>query len=392
MPTVIRGMRGTENIESTIKIVDWSDITYLEDPKNKSSFIKFLSQLPKAQCKREKFTWHTDELVPWRDQVNGTSALGDTTVTVDNGGYWAPNDVGKNEDSGEQFLVTAVNGNVLTIVRAQGETAAAELTNNDWLLNLGSAFAQGSVLNDQPTTKEVENYNYTRIMRHSFKLTETEMAIGKAGKLIGGDDRARQREKKAIEHMQAWNLTAYFGERYLDSANQRTFTRGLYLATASGNRSTQATLSEANFNSETEAMVRYGESEEKLLITGRRISAFINTWAKGNSSVASMRRLNDKTGDVDFGIRIKRYEGDHADFRIIRDNALNDSTTYVKYAFVVDPSDIGFVHLPGRDTRLLVGLQANDMDGIMDEYRTEAGFRWGHPSHHGVFNAVTAAA
>lgn len=391
MPTMIRGARGTENIESTLKIVDYDDIHMLDDPKQKSNFAKFIMKLNKESVGREKYDWHTDEINPKTDVLNngGAVASGDTAITVTNGAYFSPYDCIKFESTKEQCLVTAVNGNVLTIVRAQGVTAASTPSDATYITILGNAFAQGSVLVDQTTTKEVDNYNYTRIMRHAYKLTETEMAVGKAGKLIGGDDRARQREKKGIEHLQAWNLTAYFGERYLDSTNQRTFCGGLYSYVDSANIDTTAALTEAAFNTSMEPMLRYG-SEEKVLFTSRRISGYINTWAKGNTTVTSQRRV-DQTGDQDWGMRITRYLGDHGDVSIVKDNAL-EGTTYVKYAFLVDPADIAYVYLPGRDTRLLVNLQAPDLDGVVDEWRTEAGFKWGHGKHHGVFTSVTSAA
>jgi hypothetical protein len=58
--------------------------------------------------------------------INGTA----TTVDVPDGDAWAVNDVGEFDD-GDQFLVTAVAVNALTVVRSYGDTTGASHTQGD---------------------------------------------------------------------------------------------------------------------------------------------------------------------------------------------------------------------------------------------------------------------
>jgi hypothetical protein len=69
------------------------------------------------------------------------------------------------------------------------------------------------------------------------------------------------------------------------------------------------------------------------------------------------------------------------------DHALEGASYYDKYAVLVDVKDIKF--RPMQDTVLLVDRHLPDVDGVIDEYLTEASFEWGNPYKHALWNAVT---
>jgi hypothetical protein len=66
---------------------------------------------------------------PFVAQINGAILDSDTTITMDDGTPWAPQDIGEFDD-GEQVLVVSVSTNDLTVIRGwNGTTAAAQSDN-----------------------------------------------------------------------------------------------------------------------------------------------------------------------------------------------------------------------------------------------------------------------
>lgn len=92
--------------------------------------------------------------------------------------------------------------------------------------------------------------------------------------------------------------------------------------------------------------------------------------------------------DQTFGVNIKRLETPHGDFMIIKHN-LFAGAEFAKYAYFVDPRNIGWRFLRGRNTKFLSDIQENDRDGRKFEYLTEGGFmRKGEQTHGRVKNAA----
>ena len=52
------------------------------------------------------------------------------------------------------------------------------------------------------------------------------------------------------------------------------------------------------------------------------------------------------------------------------------------YGMVIDPENVRYCHLDGRDTKLKTNIQENDRDGIKDEYLTECSLEVRLPKTH----------
>lgn len=376
MPTMISGARATNNILAGRQVVDMGDLHQLENDKAK--LFTMVSKLGKKPAHNQTIKWMTDELSPKADAVNNGAGYtsGDTSIVVDNGGYFRIRDLVKVPRTGEVLLVTGVSTNTLTVTRSAGGTAAAALVDNDPLIILGPAYAQGATLQAQRTTTEVEAVNYMQIFRHSFKVTGTHAAMGAKGGHYVEDDTVTQRRKKALEHARDMNLTAYFGEADLTSGTG--LAGGIIERIPAGNIDSVASLTEAELDDALRVMFRYGSSK-KVLFCSRAVSGIINGLFKDRQRIAP--------GATKHGIATNEYETVHGVIQIVPDHAI-EGGAFDKYAVLVDPDGPKLRTL--RDTKLLTGRQTPDEDAEVEEYLTECSFEWGNGSTHGLFNAIAS--
>jgi hypothetical protein len=375
-PSMVSGARDTTNGLGARQIVDMGDLYQLENEK--ASLFTHVSKLKKNKAHNQTIKWMTDELSPKADAVNNGAgyAAGDTSIVVDNGGYFRIRDLVKVPRTGEVMLVTGVSTNTLTVTRSAGGTAAAAIVDNDPLIILGPAYAQGSTLQAARTTVEVEAVNYMQIMRHPFKVTGTHARMSAAGGHYVEGDVVTQRRKKGLEHARDINLVSYLGEKDLTSGTG--LAGGIIERIPTANIASGATLTEAELNDALKTMFRYGSST-KTLFCSRNVAGIIDGLLRDRVRYAP----SDKTG----GQSISSYVSTHGTIKIVPDHAL-EGGELDKYAVLVDSDGLEFVTL--QDTVLLTGRQTPDEDAEVEEYFTEFSFRWGNGSNHGLFNSVTA--
>ena len=84
--------------------------------------------------------------------------------------------------------------------------------------------------------------------------------------------------------------------------------------------------------------------------------------------------------DATYGIRVKNLITTYGDLKVIYDPLLEGS--YKGYGFVLDPENIRYAYLDGRDTKLYTDIQDNDIDGVIDEYLTECSLELRLPQTH----------
>lgn len=67
---------------------------------------------------------------------------------------------------------------------------------------------------------------------------------------------------------------------------------------------------------------------------------------------------------------------------------LLEGAVYGGYGFVLDTENIRYAYLEGRDTKLHVGIQSPDLDGVVDEYLTECSLEVRLPRTHMVITGA----
>ncbi|MBC7773543.1 MAG: DUF5309 family protein [Pyrinomonadaceae bacterium] len=129
--------------------------------------------------------WIEDELLPNTDMVNQVSftpnATDATAITVSNGSRFRVGDQVRPNTLREVMFVTAVVGNVLTVVRRYGGTTGGALTNGLKLFILGNAALEGD---DRPATRfsnRARKRNFTQIFTAAVEVSGSMQASKAAG-------------------------------------------------------------------------------------------------------------------------------------------------------------------------------------------------------------------
>lgn len=377
----VTGVRHTSNIAQSRRVVDMADKITMLDPEV-APFLTMVKRIKGGGNTRvvhsPKFEWLEDDYLGTRTTLaTAISAATTTSVSVADGSILRPYDVIHIPSVGENMLVTAVSGNTVTVTRGYGNTAAATaIAANAEVLNIGSAMAENALARDRRSTQEVAKFNYTQIFRTPVELSNTEAA----SKLYGGKDRAYQRRKAAAEHKLDIARSMYFGQRKEDTtgaATRRTmgglieFVKGGSNVQAFSSAGTQLTYK--NFNTLVAAPAFKHGSTEKLLVCGSTLASAIDLWA--------IDKLVTKTSEEIFGVRVDTLKTSFGDLKILRDKLL-EGDTYGGYGLILDMDKIRYAYLEGRDTKLNVDIQANDQDGVMDEYITECSLEVKCPDAH----------
>lgn len=379
----INGQTSTSNILANKQVIDMSNKIALLDP-NETPFMTFLKRAMDNQevANSYKFEWIEDGLLERWDAVNNASgvASGVTSIDVDNGAYFSPGYVVKVPRTGEVILVTAVATNTLTVVRGYGVTTAAALVDNDPIVVIGNANQEGAGTRPIKETKGVPKFNYTQIFKTPFGITNTMNAT----KTYGGNSLAQQQAKAAVQHKVDMARSFYFGEKKedLSGTNAQRTTGGLLSYLNLNNYDAGGVTTQSEFdNNISEVVFKHG-SKEKILLCSARLLSVINGWALGKL------QLNDQA-KTNYGLNIMEYQTAFGKYYLMNDQRILEGAIYGGYGVVIDPANIKYRPLNGRDTKLETNIQANDADGRTDQYITEAGLEVRNPETHAVLTGVT---
>lgn len=144
--------------------------------------------------------WIEDTLQPNTDTVNQTSfspsAQDATAITVAHGSRFQAGDLVRPGNAKEVMQVVSISGNVITVVRRHGGTAASNLSNNLVLTILGNAALEGADALSARYTARTRKQNYTQIFTATVDVTGTMQAMRAHGV---GDELDYQKQERLRE-------------------------------------------------------------------------------------------------------------------------------------------------------------------------------------------------
>lgn len=325
------------------------------------------------------------EPMPRLVQVSGAQTSGDTSVELAAGlgGRVAKYNVLRNQRTGELIWVSAVSTDTLTATRAIGGLAAA-MNDGDTLEILGSAYEDGSAKGTLKSVKETREYNLTQIIRTPFGFTGRQQVTG----LYGGKDPATERKAQGIEHRKSIEYFMFFGKRHDTTgpnSRQLSFMGGAdYFIRSNRWNLNNVEPTERQFIEWMEYVFRYGSagnvngSGSKLLFASPRWQTIIESWGRD--------KVRYEQGESTLGLKVGTYECIHGTLKIIRQPLFTGNNA--QFAFMVDPNHVRYVHLEDRDTKLVENIQANDVDGMEEEYITDCGAEWEVEGSHAVLYGI----
>ena len=145
--------------------------------------------------------WMEDSLLPNTDSLNQTvyspDAQNATALTVQNGVRFQVGDLVRPDASTEVMQVTAVAGNVLTVVRGYGATTKATLSNGKRLFILGNAALEGADASNARFTLRARKSNFTQI----FSATVEVSGSMRAARQHGIDDELEYQKQERLREL-----------------------------------------------------------------------------------------------------------------------------------------------------------------------------------------------
>lgn len=379
---IVSGVRSTNSPGSGVRKYDHSDKLWMVDAGE--AVLAFLArQLKKKETVDPEFRWFEKSSPARFTQVNDGAGylIGATTITVDDGTIFRPGHIIQNVVTGEQMLVASATSTTVTVTggRGYGTTAAAAGSDNQVLVILGNASAEGSTSPTALTSQASLKSNYIQTLRESFYVTGTEDAT----ELYTGNDMTQLRMEHARLHKLDIERTSFFGEKKEDltGSTPRRTTQGVNKFITTNRTDAGGALTEVEF----ETFIRNAFAKggnKKLGFFSPLIASAVNAWAGAKLQMFP----KDKT----YGIAISNYLSIHGEISFVLERMFAENSTWAGMGFLLDLDKIVYRHMKGRDMRLLKNRQANDEDAVKEEYMTDMGIELADEACHSVLYGVTS--
>jgi hypothetical protein len=117
-----------------------------------------------------------------------------------------------------------------------------------------------------------------------------------------------------------------------------------------------------------------------MLFAGGLVLQAVNEIARG--------QISNKVGDTTYGIKVSEWQTAFGTIDIVHTPLFVED--YAGSAFLLDMECFRYRYMDGRDTKLHTNVQAPDVDGIVDQYVTEAGLERKQAPRHALLKGVTA--
>lgn len=384
-PTIVNAAESTANINTSTSERDVSSRLAELDP-SAAPFTLLLQKIDSRVAENPKVEWFEKEKAPLYDQVNGAHGAGATSLVVDNAAYFRIGQLAEVPRTGEVIRVTAKNTvtNTLTIQRSVGDTAAAAMVDNDDLFLIGTAFPEGSALPPEQSHQEVGKYNYAQIFREAFGATGTRQAT----RSYLGNPRTRARREHGRDFKIAMEHAFLFGERSEDTSDTNAPIRSMsgVLAYATSNvTNIGGPMSDSDLWAWAEDVFEStAGSDERWLLASPLAITVIDRLAQA--------RIMHTPKDRVFGVKINRIATSHGEFMLVKDRLLRNGAGgngYGGYAIALDPQQLAYRYMQGRNSKLHVDQQATGDDKWVDEYFAECTLEFRLPDVHGVATGIT---
>ena len=378
----IREIFDTEDFETNIDKLDIRDKIFQLEP-DETPFISILSKMTKLKCTNTRFSWFEDTMLGNYTQIATAASAATTTIAihVDSTAMFQEGDVigsfSTDIGAAEEIMLiqTIVDSTHLQVVRQWGETTVHTLAVDDYIYKLGSAMQEAYDAPEALVTGKEEVYNYVQIFSKTVQISNTAENVD----TYGGNRRAFERRKVAIELKRDLESQFLWGERKLDtstSAHPRWQTRGVYKmlgTTASELDMSAASLTESAFEGWLKDVFTYGSSE-KFFFTGPLVLSQVSQFATGK------QRLSPGVV-TKYGVKVREYLSAMGTVNLVHDKHFLGA--HAGKGLILDMKELVYRYLQNSDFALALNIQPKNSHYKMDEYTGTVGLELHHAAMHG---------
>lgn len=227
--------------------------------------------------------------------ATAASAVGDTTIDVDDASFVIPGHIILNPATGEQMRVTSVTNNELTVVRSIGATPEAAIAAGDRLIYTSIATEEGQDAVQARMRMTDERTWYAQKIAHRMNVTDIMAFHAMYGP--SEPDRINAQGVREFKKMQNRAILLNEPTKYL-GPNSRTIyvTGGMrYWSSLYNNINMGGSLTYKGLCWALGRIFRYGDSKSRVGLCSRRV------WAEVSSLPEVMAQIRRTQDDKTFG-------------------------------------------------------------------------------------------
>lgn len=349
-------------------------------PSGTALMLALTSGMGKTGAKDTIFNWFED--IHQTGRAAAVSGGTTTSVVVDDGSRYVPNQIMLVEDTGEYMMVVSINGNTLTVLRGLGGTSIVSITNTMHLQLIGNAHEEASGIPTAITQQGSLRTNYTQIFRNAWAVSGTAKAVD----YRTGSKVANNKSTCATYHAEDIERSMMWGVKSLSTINGKPFrtTDGIktqltqYGATivAANTGNNAGTYSRKDF----EDFIRRvfaknvkGQPNERIAIGGDIVLQVLNQMASLDGTYFI------QAGETKVGISVTMIQTPFGTLKLMTHPLMNENPVWQHELYVLHPGAIRRRMLretfqenyDSNGTRVL-GVDA-DQGVITTEFGTEVG-------------------
>lgn len=287
--------------------------------------------------------------------VTTTSTAGDTDVatslTVGSTVGMMPNMVLTNLRTRENYRIVAItSATVVVVVRAFGRVAAAALNAADKIIQVGTAFMEGS---NRPGSRQLATVyvgNYTQIFRNAWGLTDTARASMAE---IGYSNVAESRKDCSLFHSVDMESAVLFGQAKMDTTGEQPVhsTQGVIdaiyqyapaninPASSTTNYAQLVALVEEPFNFSTDI----GNNGERIGFCDRLAMKVLTDVGRKSGQIQIMQ------SETSFGMKFTSFKFYQGTINLIQHPLMNGLDPTGGNLLIVDMAAVKLAFMEGRD-------------------------------------------
>ncbi len=378
-------------------------------PNGMAPLFGMTAMLPTETAVQTEHGFFTKTMVLPEVQLNGAVLAADTTFTVDSTANILPGMILRvNAGSYENVIVnTVVSSTQITVTRAVGTVAAANIADDIKLFQIGTAFEEASVRPNALIINPVRIVNYTQIFRNTWGISDT---IRQTMMIAGDTNVAESRMDCAAFHSADIEKALFFGQLSRGTRNGQPFrtmdglinivgTIGNYPSYysltnvyAAAGTTTYPQLEgflDPMFNQTTDPKI----GNERILFVGGTAKKVIT----GIARLATGSYYEIVDGQTEWGLQYRTFKTSRGSFQMIEHPLFNSNATYSKMAVGVDISTFRIAYLGDRKTQnkefnMDNTAVDNGIDAVGGTLTTECTCVVKNPPANGVVYGLTAAA
>lgn len=390
MAAPVLGLRGTGSFSTPdVRPKNYREGILLLFPNASAPLTAILSKLTEQATDDPEFKWFEKLLPDQSTTLNADATTTDTVlslVTAADYTKFKPGHVILECATNEiMWVVSAVSGQI-TVLRAQGTTAATAIGQGDTILVIGSAYSEGDGVSEAITYDPTVVNNYTQIFRNVMDVTGTATAT----RIRYGDGQFQKEARREVleEHSIEMERAFLWGNKQenLTFGSQPTRTTGglnYFITTNVTDFSGSVDID--TWENSLQDLFKDG-SAEKLALVGNRFLNVLNKVARAHYTVEATPV--DKT----YGMSMTTWITPYGTLQIKQHPLLSRDASFSSWGFFVDPAKVKYRYLRGRDTQFRENVQNPGDDSVKNEFMTECGLELNHQTAHAIMKNATAFA